>query len=56
MCSPEPCSWWARGEQETDHTQGRALMQDNLEKISENLVLAGDVSLGNSAKSGNKLS
>lgn len=50
MCSLGPCSVWARGEQETDHIQGRSLMQDDFEEMSENHVLTGDVSLWNSAE------
>lgn len=40
----------------SDHIQGRSFMQDDLEEISENHVLTGDVSLWNSAKSSSKLS
>lgn len=47
MGSPGPRSLWARGGQETDHLQGRSLMQDDLEKKAENHVFTGGVSLWN---------
>lgn len=55
MCSLGPCSLLARGEQESDHMQGRSFMQNDLEEISENHVLTGEVSLWISAKSSSKL-